>query len=162
MYCPSCGRTIPDGSSFCLHCGARIAAASPGAVGRRQALVEWEHKDLVVAYPPGRRGQVYVGAGGYTHPGARLFFWQSGQADIAQKLQGWLDEGWEPIGEVGPSCLQLRPYRKWEPDFGVIGTVIFGVMTLGLGLLASLRNETNDYVEVTEFRLPMRRPRGHG
>ncbi len=32
MFCPSCGKEIPDGSTFCLHCGKSIAAraaASP-------------------------------------------------------------------------------------------------------------------------------------
>jgi predicted nucleic acid-binding Zn ribbon protein len=27
MYCSSCGKSIPDGSAFCLHCGKAIAAS---------------------------------------------------------------------------------------------------------------------------------------
>lgn len=29
MYCPNCGSQIPDGSSFCPVCGARIRAVDP-------------------------------------------------------------------------------------------------------------------------------------
>ncbi len=28
MNCPSCGKTIPDESSFCNHCGASVAQAT--------------------------------------------------------------------------------------------------------------------------------------
>ena len=27
MYCPSCGKKVPDESVFCLHCGARLSNA---------------------------------------------------------------------------------------------------------------------------------------
>lgn len=29
MYCPSCGKSIPDGSTFCLHCGKPISVQAP-------------------------------------------------------------------------------------------------------------------------------------
>ncbi|MHB1343325.1 MAG: zinc ribbon domain-containing protein [Thermoleophilia bacterium] len=33
MQCPSCGGEVPDGASFCKHCGARLAAAAAQGVG---------------------------------------------------------------------------------------------------------------------------------
>jgi hypothetical protein len=35
MYCPSCGKQIPDGSTFCSNCGARTSA--PTAVTTEQS-----------------------------------------------------------------------------------------------------------------------------
>ena len=32
MYCPSCGKEINAGLSFCNHCGARLSAADPRVV----------------------------------------------------------------------------------------------------------------------------------
>jgi hypothetical protein len=33
MYCPNCGKEIPDGSVFCLQCGSRLRAGSSEARG---------------------------------------------------------------------------------------------------------------------------------
>ncbi len=30
MFCPSCGKEIPDGSTFCLHCGKAVGATAEG------------------------------------------------------------------------------------------------------------------------------------
>lgn len=43
MFCPSCGKELPDASSFCLHCGKPIgagpsAADKPASAGGRWAL----------------------------------------------------------------------------------------------------------------------------
>ena len=158
MYCPSCGKEIPDQSTFCLHCGRRIVAkavepptqemdmhapfVSRAVVAAPKKPTEWEYKDFAIKYSPGERGKVYIGPGGYTIPGGRLFFWQSAQASIMKKLQGWLDEGWQPIGEVGPACYQIRTYKKWQPD---AATWILGIMTFGLLLLVGFINPNHWY-----------------
>jgi hypothetical protein len=156
MYCPSCGKEIPAGSSFCLHCGNRIAAPSSGIGQMPQAPIEWEYKDFVIEYRPENRGKVYIGPGGYTIPGGCLFFWQSEQGSLAKKLQSWFDKGWEPVGEVGPACYQVRTYRKWEPS---IGTWVLALPTVGLALIASFNRERYQYMKATEFRLQIRRPK---
>jgi DNA-directed RNA polymerase subunit RPC12/RpoP len=33
MFCPSCGKSIPDESSFCLHCGTRVPQQSTAQLG---------------------------------------------------------------------------------------------------------------------------------
>ena len=158
MYCPSCGKKTPNGSTFCLHCGNRIVAPRAEVAHTPRTPIEWEYKDFVIEYPPGKRGKVYIGPGGYTIPGGRLLFWQSEQANITRKLQSWLDEGWEPVGEVGPACFQVRTYRKWQPPALFL---ILGILSFGLLLIIELLTKyyCYDYMEVTEFRLPMRRPK---
>ena len=39
MYCPSCGEEIPDGSSFCSHCGANVDEFGK-PVGEEEAVEE--------------------------------------------------------------------------------------------------------------------------
>lgn len=41
MFCPSCGKEIPDSSSFCLHCGKPVAvqAAAPPRVTKSRRWV---------------------------------------------------------------------------------------------------------------------------
>ncbi len=34
MFCPSCGKSVNPGLSFCNHCGARVAVKSEDSVGR--------------------------------------------------------------------------------------------------------------------------------
>lgn len=132
MYCPSCGKETPEQSTFCLHCGERIAAPRALDAHASRMPVEWEYKDFVVEYSGGR---VSIGHGGYTIPAALLFCWQSEQTSIAKKLQSWLDEGWQPIGGIGPSCFRYHTYRRWKPD---AFTWIVGILTLGFGLLIGL------------------------
>jgi hypothetical protein len=39
MYCPSCGKQIPENSTFCPHCGTRISASVAAAVAQPTHLV---------------------------------------------------------------------------------------------------------------------------
>ncbi len=112
MYCSLCGNEIPDQSTFCLHCGNRIAASHDQIVGKPQEPIEWEYKDFEIEFPPGSRGKVYIGPRGYTIPEGRLHFWQATQAGIMKQVHTWLDEGWKPVSEVGPACFQVRTYTR--------------------------------------------------
>ncbi len=40
MFCPKCGKEIPDGSIFCPVCGANIAPGAPGAPNAGSAPAE--------------------------------------------------------------------------------------------------------------------------
>lgn len=42
MFCPSCGRSIPDGSKFCLYCGARIPESNDQLTMRETPPVSLE------------------------------------------------------------------------------------------------------------------------
>ncbi len=117
--------------------------------------MQWEYRDFV--YKGWQPGETWarLGSGGYTEPGARLYFWQNRQQAILAELQKWLDQGWEPVSEVGPGGFALRSYRAIKPTaLDRIGYIF----TFGGFLLLDLINR-NWYVEPTEFRVQMRRPK---
>jgi len=163
MQCLSCGKEIPDQSTFCLHCGTLAAPSiAPVSMPVSQAPVEWEYQDFVQIWPPGRRGWICISdRSGYTIPEARIYFWQETQAAITKELQKWLDDGWEPVGEVGPSAIQLRTYKsatQGTTTMGGIMLALFVIMTFGLGLIFVLLAQ-DTFVEPTEFRVTLRRPK---
>jgi hypothetical protein len=41
MFCPSCGKELPDGSSFCLQCGKPTAAAPAAAQKKPGTQILW-------------------------------------------------------------------------------------------------------------------------
>lgn len=145
MYCPTCGKQTPDNSAFCLHCGSKIDNASVGKT------TDWEYKEFVWGYkqhysqPPSAQ----IGDGGYTIPGAKLFFWQETQKKILVDLQKELDNGWTPITEVGPSAIQI------DDKFSVFDFVTSIVIDAASGNSSS--NEK--WCEPIEFRVQLRRPR---
>ena len=155
MYCPSCGKQTPDNSTYCLNCGTRIS--SPNI----RTVTEWEYKDFIYkGWQPGDTWVSISGSNSYTIPGARLYFWQGSQQTILSELQKWLDQGWEPVGEIGPGGIALHQYRaiKRNPG-GWILAVFFYLCTFFLFLVFDLL--TMDWwAEPTEFRVQMRRPKG--
>jgi len=104
VYCPSCGKQIPDNSTFCLHCGARIDR--PGI----HSMTEWEYRDFVYTFPERDRPSRYCVSVVYT----RQDVWNEQQKFILPRLQEWLDEGWEPITEIGVAGLEWAPYIKFH------------------------------------------------
>src|SRR5689334_9364112 len=98
MFCPSCGKQIPDGSKFCLHCGK----ATSGATSSKP--VEWEYKDFLLSYAERNGGRFETD----NILEAKRGLWNINQAKWLPILQKELDSGWEPITEVGPSALKVR------------------------------------------------------
>ena len=105
MYCSSCGKQIADDSVFCRYCGKPMTAkAAPVAA-------EWVYRDFIFPFPPDF-GWVSTGPGGNTETGARSEFWQRSQQAIRLELQKWLDDGWEPIGEIGPAGITIEYLQR--------------------------------------------------
>ncbi len=128
MYCPSCGKNIPDGSRFCLHCGSAIASSNPAS----ETPIEWEYDDYVTTWEKGKyKAQLNDINGGEAT--IRLTWWNQCQSWIRPEIQKWLDKGWQPITEVGPSGFGVRRHPA-----GFLGW---------------------PYLELTEFRVKMRRPK---
>ena len=130
--------------------------AAPAAAPAARRAAGWEYKEFVYTFPP-KSGWAVVERGGYSEAGAKLEFWQMMQQEIWNELQEWLDEGWEPVGEVGPAGITVRYYRKFHyTAVGWVFIIVFAVWTFGLLLLFLTRTQ---FAEPVEFRVRMRRAR---
>ena len=70
------------------------------------------------------------------------------------ELQKWLDEGWEPIGDVDESGFRWRSYSKMHVE--AISIILIPFL-LGLLLVLFDLMSPRPFEEATEYRLPMRR-----
>jgi len=154
MYCRSCGKETPANSQFCSHCGT-LVTVHKSATAALHRPVQWEYKDYIYNWP---RGHIWanVGQKGYTLPATRLEFWSDSQRQIRSELQKWLDDGWEPVGEVGPTGIQVREYSSIKASpFGMVIIIGLSLVTIGLALPAFF----DRYAEPTVFSVQMRRPK---
>jgi hypothetical protein len=103
MYCPSCGKNVPDNSKFCLHCGFSITA--PESPVDRQ--VEWEYQDYLLQWGAGDGGR-YPLSEGENENTIRLEIWNNQQSWILPQIQELLDNGWQPVTHVGPAAFSFR------------------------------------------------------
>lgn len=118
-------------------------------------ITPFEYKNFVYSFQRG--AWATVGQGAYSEAGARLEFWHMSQSDILPELQKELDEGWEPLSEVGPGGIALRSFRAFNYSaFGWIMIFLGILATWGL-LLFVLPFMRSTCVEPVEFKLSMRR-----
>lgn len=127
--------------------------------GWPQQIREWEYKNFVYPFPKDFMW-VRLGSKGYTESGAKLEFWQNGQRRILPELQKWLDQGWEPLGEFGPGCIEIKTYwsHKDKPAGYWVWFTIAGLFTFGLSLFLALI-DVSHIAEPTIFIVQMRRPK---
>jgi hypothetical protein len=106
MYCPSCGKQISDNSRFCSHCGTSIAENKENEIPAKLEYqwFSWEWKS-------GQGGRYDLGVG-KNEQLARLFFWNDVQSKVLPSLQKELDQGWQPVSEVGPSALVFQNHNN--------------------------------------------------
>jgi hypothetical protein len=154
MYCPSCGKEIPEGSAFCLSCGKSTNLASLPNHNAVPTNVEWEYRDFTITWPQGETG--WVAADHYPEPAARLYYWQNIQSTIMPQLQQLLDEGWQPLTEVGTACIQLRHYKSLE-GVSIAWYIVGAFFTWGLSLLGLFFASTWKF-QMIGFHLQLRRP----
>ena len=160
MYCPSCGKQTPDNSAFCLNCGARIATPAT------RAVAEWDYKDFVWDWPKTNILRARIGVAGardnfVTLDQAQRMFWQDYQRDILTALQLEIDQGWQPISEVGPASIEVYEYKVSKSKVGLIDVVLW-IMTFGVMFLLQLLsgfNYTETWCEPSDIRVKMRRPK---
>lgn len=129
MYCPSCGKQIPDQSRFCFECGAAVPTqtSQPAAAPK---VTEWEYCYYVQWWHLGKGGN-YSQDEGKTEMQARLFYWSHHQKKFLPEIQEYLDQGWEAITEIGPNAYSFRDHS----------------------------DNTNHWVEARDFRVKFRRPK---
>jgi hypothetical protein len=92
--------------------------------------------DEVKAY-----GAAEINRDGLTEAEARLHFWQKHQSVLLPNFQVYIDDGWEPITELGPACLKLRPSSQRKKK----------------GLLANLLEGLTQYWELVGIYVRFRR-----
>ena len=73
MYCPSCGKQIPDQSRFCFICGAAVPAQTSQPVTAPQ-VTEWEYRYYVRWWDLGDAGSFPL-HDNQTETRARLEYW---------------------------------------------------------------------------------------
>lgn len=149
MYCPTCGKETPENSKFCLHCGSPIFTSSKPILEKRAEPTEWEYKEYVHRWA---HEQIYYNLNSYQDAHVRIDVWMNYQSRILEELQKWYDEGWQPIGEVGPSSIQLNYFSKWN----WWGAFLVTIATAGIGIFLAPFIRTS-LAEPAEFRLKMRR-----
>ncbi len=76
----------------------------------------WEYKDFV--YPFEKKGVASFRNGSDVE--SRAWFWTCYQFSILPELQKWLDEGWQPLTEVGLAGFKLRWYKKFVDSRDVV------------------------------------------
>jgi hypothetical protein len=114
MYCPTCGKQISDSSRFCLHCGNPITQVIQQDEIATPA--NWEYKWFSWELKKGQGGHYDLhGMYGatYTEQSARLFFWNSEQTKVLPEFQKELDEGWQPLSEIGASAVFFENHNTW-------------------------------------------------
>lgn len=155
MYCPSCGKQIPDASEICSHCGKPISLRAPSSAISTPAAVEWEYRDFTITWNKGQTG--WVAAEHYPEPAARMYYWQNIQSSVMPDLQILLDEGWQPVTEIGPACIQLRHYKSLEGTswLMIIAWIVFswGLAIFLLPFLGSWK------FQMIGFHVQLRRPK---
>lgn len=124
---------------------------------------QWEYKDFVWTSTTQR--WVILGSN-YNEVTASQMWWQEDRNAILSELHSWTDQGWEPVGNIGPECYQLRKYTRSRLANQTGAQWVFDIVmlfiTLGLWLIMMLLYALaqDSYVEPVSFRLPMRRRRG--
>ena len=106
MYCPSCGKSIPDGSKFCLHCGSSLSTPTANT----NAPIEWEYHDYVRTWKPGEGGKYYIVDYGNENA-IRLNVWNQLQSVILPDIQQLEDKGWQPVTQIGPAAFSFRYHQ---------------------------------------------------
>ena len=175
-FCPSCGKLRSSGLRFCGSCGfefdggqGQVGAirqqasgtanttfaweAAPVATAPAQRLTEWEYHTFVLKWEHKKTGWISAsGPNGYTDVAARLSYWQDYQKVIMPELLKWLDQGWEPIGDIGPSCIELRTFKSATTGRGPIGLAVETTLTFGINLVAR-----DWFYELAAFTVNLRR-----
>lgn len=128
IYCPQCGKELPDDANFCLKCGKPLKGATQPA---SQAEPRWEYQVLTT---PLSGYKYYItsvpfDAGVPSTKGRNL------AQEIEQAVSLLLDrvslDGWEPVEAVDPNSLWkvqhvTREYKStiFESNANVIPTEV--------------------------------------
>jgi hypothetical protein len=129
------------------HNGTKIASHS--ATPAQKTITEWEHRDFVLEW---NHKDAWYNTSHFTDARVRAEVWVNNQAYISSELQKFIDAGWQPIGQVGPSNIELRTYKELNGG----KYILFALVSAGIGLLLPfLFYDT--FIEPTKFCVHLRR-----
>jgi len=80
---------------------------------------EWEYFTWEKITPKGEYADIEI-HNPYQHSSeatAAQTFWQKHQAMFRRQIQPYLDQGWEPITEIGPGCLIVKASSEHSKGF---------------------------------------------
>jgi hypothetical protein len=101
MKCPSCKKEIPDNSRFCLNCGTSMVNDPAKPVVHKYEYTNYSYE----------MGITYKEVGILRIKEIPEDLWREYQDKILPEIREWMDEGWEPISEVGPVGFKMYDER---------------------------------------------------
>ncbi len=128
MFCRYCGRQVPDDSAFCQHCGKQLSLLESDATPSQG----WEYLTLVLNLRRGEAG--WVAQESYPAPLAQQHFWNDAMPFTSDVETMMADNGWQPVGEHGPACVELGAYKSAE-GFNPLALALGTIATCGVNLL---------------------------
>ena len=124
MYCPNCGREIPDGSKFCPYCGAKLSLTGESEETQIQSVLsEEEQKRSFKEELPKAKAQQYVRVGA-KNPGVAAVL-SALWVGIGQIYNGQIGKGILFIILYGISLLLIFVFIGWitTPIIWLIGVI---------------------------------------
>lgn len=104
-FCSNCGKPIADAQAkFCSNCGHPLTSAQP------VQPIQYEYHDFELHWDR------FVTTYGklVSDAQAPIYFWSQVQDKVLVRLGEWLEQGWEPVTPVGPSCLVIKYGQKFN------------------------------------------------
>ena len=147
MFCRYCGKQVPDDSAFCKHCGKQLGVSETDA----NLPKGWERLTMVIHYRRGEGG--WVAQESYPAPVAQQSFWNDAIPIIHEIETAMTDNGWQPVGEHGPACVELEAYKSAEGK-NLLAEALGAVASYGTSLLFA----KNWKYTVKSITLKWRRP----
>ncbi|MEZ4641770.1 MAG: zinc ribbon domain-containing protein [Chloroflexota bacterium] len=116
MFCIHCGNPLVENAQFCAHCGKAVGTApQPPQPPEERPSQEWEYTFYRSSWKSGKGGRFNL-VFGKTEYDARLMHWGSDESWLMPSLQKFLDNGWEPVGKIGPGNYH---FRHNEDHYGI-------------------------------------------